>query len=270
MFGLTKPRCPLEPEVAAWVEYAMGWLASRFGRSILLEGKVVVLSKAFFPDPTSGTVADLTPLFDRVSVYMRIDPDTIDLRFFTEGKQADLGGGMVVMTEGSSAAGLYRNRRRRPVVSINIEEGIGIASYVATMAHELAHVHLIGGGHVNPERDDHEPLTDLATVFFGLGVFNANCVISDVQWSADGWSGWAVGKHGYLPEEVFGYAFAVYAWQRQERKPDWARYLRPNVRHVFKQGLKYLNAQQPTAFDEVGDTRTPIKPYPGPRMDGLA
>ena len=267
MFGRSKTRCPLEPDVARWVERSMGWLAGRFGESILLDGRVVVPDSSFFPDPASGTVADLTPLFDRVSVYMRLDPDDIHLRFFSEGGMTDLGNGLVVMNEGPSAAGLYRDRMGKPIVSIKIGEGIGVASYIATMAHELAHVHLIGGKHVNPDRDDHEPLTDLATVFFGLGVFNANSVISDVQWADAGWSGWSIGRCGYLPEEVFGYAFAVYAWRRGESKPTWARFLRPNVRSVFKHGLRYLNAAGTCDYDPAVNTEGPTTTYPGTRMD---
>lgn len=245
----------------------MGWLAGRFGESILLDGRVVVPDRTFFPDPVSGTVADLTPLFERVSVYMRLDPDDIHLRFFSEGGMADLGNGLVVMSEGPSAAGLYRDRMGKPIVSIKISEGVGVAGYIATMAHELAHVHLIGGGHVDADRDDHEPLTDLATVFFGLGVFNANNVISDVQWADVGWSGWAVGKSGYLPEDVFGYAFAVYAWRRGEAKPAWAKYLRPNVRSVFKRGLRYLATVDACAYDPAAEAAMQVLGYPGQRMD---
>lgn len=245
----------------------MGWLASRFGESIILDGKVIVPNRAYFPDLVSGTIADLTPLFDRVSVYMRIDPDTIDLRFFSESGQTDLGNGLVITTEGPSAAGLYRDKMGRHIISIKIDEGIGAASYIATMAHELCHVHLIGGEHVHPIDDDHEPLTDLATVFFGLGVFNANNVVSDSQWSADGWSGWSVGSHGYLPEEVFGYAFAVYAWRCQESKPAWARYLRPNVRGVFRKGLKYLQHQGSPDYQADMPSSNPVKEYPGIRMN---
>jgi len=267
MFGRSKPRCPLEPDVARWVERSMGWLAGRFGESILMDGRVVVPDSSFFPDPVSGTVADLTPLFDRVSVYMRLDPDDIQLRFFSEGGMADLGNGLVVMSEGPSAAGLFRDHFGKWIVSIKISEGVGVASYIATMAHELAHVHLIGGGHVDAEHDDHEPLTDLATVFFGLGVFNANGVISDVQWGSADWSGWAIGKSGYLHEDVFGYAFAVYAWRRGEAKPKWAKFLRPNVRSVFKRGLRYLNAADACAYAPDEDAQTPVLDYPGQRMD---
>lgn len=267
MFGRSKLRCPLEPDVAHWVEQSMGWLAGRFGESIMLDGRVVVPDSEFFPDPVSGTVADLTPLFDRVSVYMRLDPETIHLRFYSDGGMADLGNGLVVMDEGPSAAGLYRDHQGKPIVSIKIGEGIGVASYIATMAHELAHVHLIGGGHVDPERDDHEPLTDLATVFFGLGVFNANSVISDVQWANAEWSGWSVGRCGYLPEEVFGYAFAVYAWRCGETKPAWARYLRANVRSVFKRGLRYLVASEGVAYEPETSANATIEHYPGQRMD---
>ncbi|MFN3165463.1 MAG: hypothetical protein ACE37H_00195 [Phycisphaeraceae bacterium] len=99
-----------------------------------------------------------------------------------------------------------------------------------------------------------------------MGVFNANSVVSDVQWSADGWSGWSVGRHGYLPEDVFGYAFAVYAWKRREHNPDWAKYLRPNVRHVFKKGLRYLEHAGSESFAAGNAIKVKDLVYPGKRM----
>lgn len=245
----------------------MGWLASRFGESIIHAGKVIIPSRDCFPDPVSSTITDLTPLFDRVSTYMRIDPDTIDLRFFSEDEPVNLGAGLTVMTEGPSAAGYYRDAEGRDIVSIKIDEGASVDSYIATIAHELCHVYLIGQNHVEPKQDEHEPLTDLATVFFGLGVFNANTVVSGSQWSADGWMGWSVGTQGYLPEEVFGYAFSVYAWKRQESKPDWARYLRPNVRSVFRKGLKYLQHHGSADYHSDMPVDTPVRDYPGVRMN---
>ena len=44
---------------------------------------------------------------------------------------------------------------------------------VATIGHELGHERLAGEGRV-AGRADEEQLTDLLTVYFGLGVFNAN------------------------------------------------------------------------------------------------
>ena len=86
---------------------------------------------------------------------MRIDPDLIDLRFFSEDGQTDLGNGLVITTEGPSAAGLYRDKMGRHIISIKIGDSAGAENYIATMAHELCHVHLIGGDHVHSIDDDH-------------------------------------------------------------------------------------------------------------------
>jgi hypothetical protein len=108
------------------------------------------------------------------------------------------------------------------------------------MAHELAHVHLLGDGRITHDEQDHEPLTDLTTVFLGLGIFTANSVVHESRWSADGWSGWRIGRQGYLSEPMYGYAFALFAWARGETKPPWQNHLRLNVRSVFKDSLRYL------------------------------
>jgi hypothetical protein len=107
---------------------------------------------------------------------------------------------------------------------------------VATVAHELGHVRLLGEGRVHGGYEDHEPMTDLLTVFFGLGVFTANSAFR-IDASSQGWR---AQTRGYLNEEMFGYALALFALMRGERNPSWSRYLEGSVSTFFKNGQKYL------------------------------
>jgi hypothetical protein len=114
------------------------------------------------------------------------------------------------------------------------------------MAHELGHVHLLGHQRISPEDPDHEPLTDLLTVFFGLGVFSANSVIREHYWHAGQVSGWKIGRQGYLSMPVYGYALARFASSRREDGSGWSNRLRPDVRSAFKKSMRFLknkNAQ---------------------------
>jgi len=107
----------------------------------------------------------------------------------------------------------------------------------ATVAHELAHVRLLGERRINPDRDDHEQLTDLATVFFGLGVFTANAAFDYSQ----NQFGWQTSQLGYLGEALFGYSLAYYAHMRGEGDPSWAKALDTNPRVYMRKGLRFLH-----------------------------
>src|SRR5262249_54398499 len=117
---------------------------------------------------------------------------------------------------------------------------------VATMAHELGHVLLLGQGRVSADVEDHEPLTDLLTVFLGLGIFTANSVLREHYWDAGAVSGWSMGRSGYLTMAMYGYALSLFAWMRGEVQPSWAKELRLDVRSAFKEGLRFL--------EETGDS----------------
>src|SRR5258708_402611 len=82
------------------------------------------------------------------------------------------------------------------------------------------------------EAREHEYLTDLLTVFLGLGVFAGNSVIREVSYTYldSGSHYWGIGRWGYLSERLFGYALSVFAWARGETGQAWAAHLRPNVR----------------------------------------
>jgi hypothetical protein len=49
------------------------------------------------------------------------------------------------------------------------------------VAHELARVRLLGEQRINTDCGDQEQLTDLATVFFGLGIFTADAAFDYSQ-----------------------------------------------------------------------------------------
>jgi hypothetical protein len=53
---------------------------------------------------------------------------------------------------------------RRRVEAANLDDPLAM---VATAAHELGHVRRLGHGWLSDEAADHEPLTDLLTVFLG-------------------------------------------------------------------------------------------------------
>jgi hypothetical protein len=67
------------------------------------------------------------------------------------------------------------------------------------------------------DRKDGEPLTDLLTVYLGMGILTANACFdfantAGYQFRRIG--GWSTSRLGYLTEQMFGYGLARHAWLR--------------------------------------------------------
>ena len=137
-----------------------------------------------------------------------------------------------------SWAGLYVAAEGKTVVRIDVNLLSVPETLIATYAHELSHVLLLGGKRICADDLDHEYVTDLNTVFFGLGVFNANDSYLDRY--RENRRGETIGRLGYLHWDIWAYALALYAWLRGEPDPDWATWLRPGIRSTFRKSLKYL------------------------------
>ena len=123
---------------------------------------------------------------------------------------------------------------------------------VATLAHELGHVILLGGGLIDRSAKDMEPLTDLLTVYLGFGIFTANCSGRFRQWQTETNQGWSMQRLGYLPEEVYGYALARFAHQRGERSPKWTRHLSTNLRSYFRKSAAWLEYEDRIKKQPIG------------------
>ena len=132
------------------------------------------------------------------------------------------------------AAGLFADEDRVATVWLNVRYLEDPFSVVATMAHELGHYHLLHSGRLSVDEPDHEWVTDLLTVFLGLGVMTANSVVRSASISDGVSHSWGMDRLGYLGMREYGYALALFARSRGEVKPAWSRYLRPDVLSAFK------------------------------------
>lgn len=240
------PKCPVQAEDKAWIEDCMLWLIEEFGADRLRDTPVILPTSEFFPDQFSGDEDDLPALLNRVCGYMEVDPRQVELEVFRDSRVMAIRDLPLVEYSHSGAAGHYRKRRGKFVVSLEASQVNHPAVLIATIAHELGHVRLLGEDRLDPDYEDHEPLTDLLTVFLGMGVFTGNAVFSFNQWTAASSQGWHTERRGYMTEEMFGYALAAFAWMRGEIKPAWARHLEGNVSAYFKSAQKYL--------EKTGDT----------------
>ncbi|GAA2383825.1 hypothetical protein Cme02nite_69960 [Catellatospora methionotrophica] len=230
-----KPKCPIDPEAAQWVEASLGWLGAEFGAN-RLHGPVILPTDEFFPGAYAGTESDVRQVFGMLCAHMGVDPARVDFVYeAADPAEQELLASLPAFGQRfAGAAGEYVRRNGRGVISVSAAQAADPMALVATIAHELGHERLIGEGRIGV-RADEEQLTDLLTVYFGLGIFNANAAFRYTGHAG----GWRTSSLGYLSERTFGYALAVYAQLRGERKPAWARHVDPNPRAYLTKGLRY-------------------------------
>lgn len=249
-FGGQSSKLPLDENQKVWIEKAFQWLLQEFGVECFLKHEPVLPEPTYFPDKYRGTEEDVIKLVGRVCSYMDLDAGLIEVVFLFD-KDDTATKHRTGATEYSGAAGLYFNKtslETRKRIAINVSEFKNPTRLVATIAHELGHVILLGGGKLSSEHKGHEYATDLITVFFGLGIFTANSAFQFSQWQDHSHQGWSASRMGYLSEEMFAYSLAAYAWMRGDTNPKWSRHLAINVGHHFKQCLRYFNSGGQTSL----------------------
>jgi hypothetical protein len=153
---------------------------------------------------------------------------------------------------GKKACGLYSFENGKHKIAISTALIKHPVNLVATVAHELAHAKLIGGEeNFEYAEEDEELLTDLATIFFGFGIFTANSLFNFEQWTNSSFQGWQMSREGYISEEEAGYSLALYAYLKNDLDPAWAKFLEVNTRTYFKQGIKYLKKTDDTKLKNL-------------------
>jgi hypothetical protein len=245
VFGLSKPKLRISPDEKRFIDDSFRRLAALLGAHRLLKATVVLPTDEHFPDPYDRSDTYLRQMFSRVAARMEVDPAGIDLTLFASAY--DLSRELVPFFSGkdSGAAGLYHHAPEdRPHIEINAEELKNPMSLVAVLAHEIGHIILLRPGLVDRDEPDMEPLNDLLMVFLGFGIFTANSAFRFQQHNDYMSQGWSTRRLGYLSEEQLGYGLARFAYERDESKPSWAKFLTANVASSFKRSASWLADNQ--------------------------
>lgn len=211
----------------------MDWLVAEFGRDVLL--RPIALPTDLIPDGYDGSEAAATDLCGRIDARMDLRPGQCGLSFELNGVRRPVSrmvvkeqSGRWIRVDGQNQIQLAPALAGDPV------------ALTAIYAHEVGHELLLGDRRITlARRPDHEPLTDLLTVFYGLGIFTANAAYE--RRPRPNGRGKQPLARGYLREAALSEALAYYAKLRGERHPDWDRHLDPPVRRGMRNQLAVLH-----------------------------
>jgi hypothetical protein len=250
MFSFSKkdknPSCPIPEQRREWLESAFNWLVRAFGEEAIRQRRVLIPHHSDFPIRYDGGHQAAFETVGIIACQMEIDPDDIELFFYQDGireiSAGDMGNTIYTSGDGrdgsvSSSSGRYVGRQDDGKFHIALKEkNLREPEYlVATLAHELSHIKLLGEERL---MENDEQLTDLNTIIFGLGIFNANAAFATYQdFRSHGWR-----KLGYLTQMDWGYALALFAQLRRENDPGWAKHLCKNVKSDFAKSYRYLES----------------------------
>ncbi|HXB05776.1 MAG TPA: hypothetical protein VNW04_01635 [Puia sp.] len=253
MFGIFKkdlaPQCPLKEDRRQWVEHAFHWLTTNFDKEGILHRKVLLPHHSDFPIRYNGDPQTAHDTLHIVATQMQIDPADIQLNLYDDTINA-------ISTGSPNGSKLYlgaadsepqtdepfygRNADGKYPITVERSKLQNPELLVAKLAREGAHIKLQGEGRIAALD---EPLTDLTTLIFGLGIFNANAVFTSQNLHI-------TGKNARLTQMEWGYALAVFARFRNEKNPAWANHLVKNIKSDFGKSEQYLtwhNPQTPPA-----------------------
>ncbi|WP_433161484.1 hypothetical protein [Kribbella sp. CA-247076] len=231
---LKAPRERLPGGRRRWIRSSMDWLISEFGREVLL--RPIVLPPDLIPPGYDGGLAAAEELCARVAERMDLPSGQCALSFglVADGVRRPAYRGLVKEQSGRWIRGVRSNE-----IHLSPALATDPVALVAIFAHEAGHELLLGDGRISfAHRPDHEPLTDLLTVFYGLGIFAANAAYE--RRPRPNGRGKQPLARGYLREAALSEALAYYALLRGERHPEWDRHLDPPVRRVMRNQLSVL------------------------------
>ena len=232
-------------ERALWLYEHFRWLEAHLPSRDDYVVPLILPTAKYFPMKKTGDHAFAQAVFDAVRDFMGLR-DWVCVLEPQEGelhdREAELArrGGLFGPTQYRDAAGTFH---AGDAITITYSPSLlhDPAGLVATLAHELCH-YLLATVKEEPPCGwaEHEPLTDLAAVHEGFGVFLCNSAFHFGQWSDAQYSGWQYSRRGYLNEAELGFALGVFCVRRGIAPELAMPHLKQNPSEVFWDSIGYI------------------------------
>ncbi|MEC9093817.1 MAG: hypothetical protein VX438_13990 [Planctomycetota bacterium] len=186
----------------------------------------------------ASTKGSISTLFETVCGFLELDQEQLRLVFSVDEVEAESGIDLL-FSEGSTPAG-DSGTMPEDQVEMVLGKNLVFESLLGAMVRKLVAAKLVLSGYVDRSNPGLWQSAEVATVFFGFGLFASHekpaccddpsqeiSLISRVPLS---------GFHSF----GFGYLLALVLWTRQQTQLSIARYLRPDAGYSYRKSLRFL------------------------------
>jgi len=263
-----------------WVLDALRGLVEACGHEHLVCTPVVLPSADCFPDRWSPDARGVRRLALRILRYAGLGELDVEVAMFDDDR-ADhprLAPGVVHRQdhEGAAAwfAGIVDGTCHFGAATSLLDDPGGVT---AALAHESAHAFRHARGLEMEARDLEECLTDLSTIYLGMGVLTANASLRHRSWAIGregnslGGHAWSTQHLGYLSPQTMCFALAVFERVRERGAGERRAIvdaLETNQAGFFKAARRWLEREFPDVAALRGRLGLP-EPAGWPKPVGL-
>jgi hypothetical protein len=270
------------PDEQEWILDELRGLISCRGFEPFVVAPVIEPTDDFFPDRYTGDLSSVHVMTRRLMDYAGLTSYEMDFETFVAKQRLEADEHGVLRERGheGTAAWFAGLEGSRCFFGVSVQQFPEPDVLAATMSHEVAHAYRHIHKLVTEERDTEEMLTDITTVYLGLGLLTCNGAF---RYRASGElvggatiTRWSTSQGGYLPPQALAFALAV---QYLVRGSKWKalkraeRLLETNQGACFRAACQHLYENVPDLSTRLGvpDASTwPKATHTAPRAQQLA
>lgn len=262
MFGLFRSKPLFDDGTTRWFFDTYAWALRNYGSDIFRQDTVLVMpTDRFFPDRGGSAEDKALAAFERVRAYAGMESWPCEVAALAPG-----------MAPAPAPTVEFGGAPRGPqaVVSVGGEgRGIPIAfdpelvrkphALIAIFAQQLAFHLGRTAAEESPGGDElFGPTTDLLAVFLGFGLFLANSALTVCR---GGCSGCAVSVQalGYLTEEEFAYALAMFCVLKNVPAGEVEPHLKKTLRPIYRKAVKEIAGSKTEEIRHLRELDHPLK-----------
>jgi hypothetical protein len=248
MFGLFKPKLPIEDDEFEWMLACAKWFEQEFeGLDRLRQTPMVRSNSSFFPQSRKAGHDRALELFEQVKAHADMSDWPCELVVGDSDPNLHVAPGHAVKLDGPSVpAGTFGAENGTIIITYNPAQLGRPHDLIATFAHELAHYLM----HSTPNRPPggeelEEYATDLCAVFLGFGAFSANSAKNFEQFQTAQEQGWEMRNMGYLSELALTTAYALFVLITDADRKMAETELKPYLHSPFRKALAAIEKRAP-------------------------
>ena len=244
MFGWFKSKPLLSDEDKQFQLETWRWLLTHFGGDDFYRLTQLVLpTRDFFPMQLDSNDDAAEKTFEQVKQLANLQNWPCVLQKQQADVDVKVAPTLVVQNVKQGPAGTFSvSNNQEVVITYNPNIVAKPVQMVATFAHELAH-YLTGTCKTEPPGgwDNWEFATDIAAIFMGFGLFQANAAFNFSQYGDVDAQGWQFNRSGYLSESEHIYSLAIFLGLKGIAVDKALPHLKPGLRKLLKKAAKEVS-----------------------------